>query len=165
MKIERLKVTNEFEEVRALTPNEGLARCILIEWTFNGVIHKFDAEKSNNQLFIPILSRSQEEIIFFLKNYPEYPSPCNLIIMNGDATVRFHICPPDLISEQFKKYEDRVGKAEASKSIRLIQPDLYESTSSNILVIWIGFNYDWYEVRELDVKTGQFGKCLRAARL
>jgi hypothetical protein len=164
MKIQDVKITDEFDECRQLMPYQDLSRCYLIKWTFNGKVYDFSAEKSKEQLFIPILCPSYQEIVLFLKNYSEYSSPCNVIVINGDTTLRFQLCPPELISEQYKNYEGKVGKEKASNSKVFIQPDFYES-SGNLLSIWIGFNYDWYEVREFNLKTGEFGRCLRASRM
>jgi hypothetical protein len=83
--------------------------------------------------------------------------------MNGDSTIRHHLCPPDLISEPYKNYEGRVGQENARLSRNFIQPDFMESNSKTF-VLWIGFNFDWYEVRDLDLKTGLFGRCRRSGR-
>lgn len=163
MKIEAVSIIDEFGEVRSLNSYEGLTRCHFIEWRFKGIRYEFVADKSKEQLFIPILSPACEEIVLFLKNYPEYSRPCNVIILNANSTLRHHICPPELISEAYKKYEQRVGREKALKGKFFIQPDFSDSTG-NMLSIWIGFDYDWYEVREVDLQTGKFGRCLRAAR-
>ena len=81
-----------------------------MEWTFDGLKRTFRADKQKNQLFIPILSQSKQEFILFLKDYPEYPSPCDVMIVNGDASIRHHLCPPEMVSDQYIEYEKKSGQ-------------------------------------------------------
>lgn len=110
MKIEKIKIVDEHNQIKDSSSND-LTRAVSVDCTFNKSNYKFEADKSKDQLFIPIVSKSSEEVILFLKNFPQYSPPCNLIILNGDSTVRFNLCPPQLISEQYTNYE---SKAESS---------------------------------------------------
>jgi hypothetical protein len=164
MKIETIIIITENGERRQLKPYEGLPRCYHVEWTFGGVLNQFTCDKAKGQLFIPILSPSFQEIILMCKNFPEYLPPCNLVVLNGNGTVRHLLCPPELISEKYKDFELKVGKQAAYATRTFLQPDFLESTAKK-LVLWIGFDFDCYEVREFDLVTGIFGKCIRSARL
>jgi len=88
------------------------------------------------------------------------------VIFNPDGTVRFYLKPPVLISHKYKEYEKRVGAEEAIDSVRFIQPALENIHNKGIvLTMWIGFDDDWFESRNLNTKTGEFGECYGVSRL
>jgi hypothetical protein len=133
-------------------------------WIFDGVSREFSV-KNNEQIFVPFLSHTKQELICFCKGYVEYKPPCNVIILNGDGSLRHRLCPPIPISEAFNKYESNVGSKEALSEIRFVQPEIVKLGHNELFTFWIGFDYDWYEVREFNLKTGEFGKLIRSARL
>ena len=69
------------------------------------------------------------------------------------------------ISDSFARYEKKVGSKEALSEVRFVQPEIIKQGPKELFAFWIGFGYDWYEVREFDLVTGRFGKLIRAARL
>jgi hypothetical protein len=165
MRIERIFILDENKKRRELNSEDDLVRCLSIEWRYNNTQQKFIADETKNQLFIPFLTPSRKEMVLFLKNFSDYGPPCNVIIINGDSTLRHHLCPPDLISDQYLDYENKVGKERALKSRYFVQPAIYNEGQEKSFALWIGFGIDWYEVRVIDLISGKFGKCLRAAKL
>lgn len=165
MLIQDLRVIDIKGNLREVnSSSRGSIRARKATWKFDGVNQEFIVS-SEGQLFVLFLSPTEEELICFLKGYSEYSPPCNVIVLNGDGSVRFKICPPKLISDAFNEYETKVGTKEALSELRFIQPEIIKQQSTEIFTLWIGFGFDWYEVRELNLKTGEFGKCIRAARL
>ena len=165
MLIKELKVVDIKGNLREVDfASHGSIRARKASWVYEGVTREFVAS-TNDQLFVPFLSPTNEELIFFFNGYAEYIPPCNVAIINGDGSIRYKLCPPKLISKAFAEYEERVGTKDALRELRFIQPETVKQGTEELFTLWVGFGFDWYEVRELDVKTGEFGKCLRAGRL
>jgi hypothetical protein len=165
MKINELKVFDIKGSIIEI--NQFESRSIRVKkatWLFNGLVHEFST-KNDEQMFVPFLSHTKQELICFCKGFFEYEPPCNVIVLNGNGSLRHKLCPPSPISEAFTRYEAKVGIREAASEIRFVQPEVIMRDGNDLFTFWIGFNYDWYEVREFDLKTGEFGRLIRSARL
>ena len=86
-----------------------------------------------------------------------------LKIINSDASVRFDLSPPIPLSWQFAEYSHKAGNERATSSLRFIQ--FGDRISKTVITIWIGFGVDWFEVRELNIIKGEFGKSHITGRL
>jgi len=165
MKIEELKIVDIRGDVHEINqPESKSIRSQKASWIFDGISREFKI-KNNEQIFVPFLSQNKKELICFCKGYIEYESPCNVIVLNGDGSLRYKLCPPTPISDAFVNYENKVGGKEALSELRFIQPEIIKQGLEELFTFWIGFGYDWYEVREFDLVTGKFGKLIRSARL
>lgn len=79
-----------------------------------------------------------------------------LKIINEDGVILFDLNQPTPISEQSKNVKNKNWdlRFQFGKKIN-------ETTIS----IWIGFGWDWFEVREIDLTSGKFGTLKLAGRL
>ena len=109
---------------------------------------------------------------FIIAIYPlediDFPSPNNAVIYNLDGSIHKVLSPPKLISELAIK---RLGKdnppmAFAPDSIYFNHVNWQKDSSGNVVTsIWIGYDREWHENRELNPHTGEFGQCLGSGRL
>jgi hypothetical protein len=152
MTISDLTVTDVNGEIKQINKSDrSLIRATHAKWNFENVNREFSA--SSDQIFLPVISPSLQELVVFCKGYNDY------------KPVRLKLCPPKLVSDAFLAYEKKVGPVKAVEDIRFIQPEIIRDDNKEAFFLWIGFAYDWYEVRQLNLETGEFGKCLRSARM
>jgi hypothetical protein len=164
MTISDLTVTDLNGDLKKINKSDrSLIRATRAIWTFENASREFSA--GSDQLFVAVISPSLQEMVVFCKGFRDYKPPCNVIVLNGDGSVRLKLCPPKLVSDAFLAYEKKVGPVKAVEDIRFIQPEIIHDGNKEEFFLWIGFAYDWYEVRQLNLKTGEFGKCLRSARM
>lgn len=130
-----------------------------LEWEYGQTRSGYSLENSDK--FLTALSPSKKEIIILQGGTSSTTD--TLKIINGDGTVKFNLRPPRLTSDQFKKFEDKVGESKAFETLRYVQ--LGEKVSETTITVWVGFNYDWFDVKELNLVTGEFGDSKMTGRL
>ena len=120
----------------------------LMTWRKGGKNYQFGFSPPENML--ATISPTQQEIIII-------HGTDKLKIIDGEGAIRLDLIPPTPISEQSKGVKTKNG------DLRFLQ--FGERTSKSVISVWIGFGYDWFEVRELDLKNGKFGASTLAGRL
>jgi hypothetical protein len=164
MKVDHLLVKDRFGNESIVNSEVGELGCEVF-WEFNGNKITKSVINMEKSILIPCLSPSHEEIIIVSSSLKGIDPSISAVIFNPDGTVRFYLRPPVLVSGKFKEYEKKVGKEVAFKSIEFIQPEIKKVNEKEIVAMWIGFGYDWFEIRELNLQTGEFGECYGASRL
>lgn len=157
MKITDAYVVNKFGEKISFT-DMGKSGDEVHWLCDNRLISKYVLDKENHGLS-PCISPCGKYMIIVFGSLNDIPPSYNAAIFNADGSVRRFLIPPLLLSDKYIEYEKKEGK-EALKSIEFLWPTYFKGT----LVVCIRFNYDWYEIRELDPDTGKFGKCFGATR-
>lgn len=132
---------------------------IRLQWEYGQKQNEYQPEYSDR--FLAALSPSKKEIILIESTNGKTSNI--LKIINSDGSLRFNLKPPSLTSDAFKKYLDKVGEKEAMDSLRYVQ--LGESLNKTTITIWIGFDWDWFEVKEFNLVTGEFGASKITGRL
>lgn len=120
----------------------------LITWTNEGTNYQFGLNPLGN--ILATISPSKKEILVI-------HGTNKLKILNADSTIRFDLTPPIPISEQSKKVKTK------DWDLRFL--NFGEKISKTIVSVWIGLGWDWFEVRELDLTTGEFGALKLSGRL
>ncbi|GAL86828.1 hypothetical protein MYP_4058 [Sporocytophaga myxococcoides] len=135
-----------------------------VSWIYGGkLITKRVVDRQKHGL-IPSITPKKDSVILVFGALEDLTSPYNACICNADGSLRINLIPPQLVSDKYKEYEKEVGRKEAEKDIRFLWPFYLEKDDKEILVMGVRFNYDWYEIRELDPNTGKFGKCYGATK-
>lgn len=160
MKIEKLKILDSFNQLKELKVPRDSERTKYVEWQFENKKVVLNVDKNNNQFIRPYVFNGEELVVFY-KDFKEFPFPNNAAILNPDGTVRVHLLMPELISEKYLEYQQKVGKQTAQASRRFLYPVFKDDGTT---CMWIGFNYDWFESRFFNLKTGEFGACEFASR-
>jgi len=91
-----------------------------------------------------------------------YPEPANAVIYNPDGSFRMRIEVPDeLLSSNAKRIKPRKDKCFFFQAGWALN-----SKGEKVNSIWIGFaNGEYFEVRELNTETGEFGELLTYGRM
>lgn len=145
--IERLIIKDGENSTRELKDYADNERGTLIEWKIQTGLHTFSLEHSR---FIAALSPSKRQILVMHQGANKTID--RLKILNSDASLRFDLLPPSPLSRQFVEYRDKVGDDEATSSLRFIQ--FGDRISKTVITVWVGFGFDWFEARELDIMKG-----------
>ncbi len=132
-----------------------------MQWTYNGRVYTKAVENYNTQRLIPCVSPLKEELVVVFNGSIHFPPPNNAAIFNPDGTSRTQIMKPELASDEYRKYKQGLSSQEKDEQF-FLQPHLNKQGN---LTLWISFNQDWFEIREVNAQTGQVGKCLGASRL
>jgi hypothetical protein len=164
MEVYYLNIIDWYGKTIIVEPHD-IGKGVEVSWEFNGnKITKSVIDPGKSVLYA-CLSPSHEEIIIISSRLKDSDSSAEATVFNLDGSVRFYLIPPALVSDEYKKYEKKVGADEAVGSIYIIQPEIKIVDGNEMVLLWIGFSYDWFEVREVNVKTGEFGKCFGSSRM
>jgi hypothetical protein len=157
--IKRLFITDRKNNRRELKDFFDQEVGTRLEWE-HGIV-KCEYRLDNSEQFLAALSPSKNEIIVIQRSNSNTTD--TLKIVNGDGTVKFYLKPPNIDSDRFTIFLEKVGEKEAFSSLRYIQ--LGERISNTTITVWIGFDWDWFEVKELNLTTGEFGESKMTGRL
>ena len=157
--IKRLIITDSQNNKRELKDFFDQEVATLLEWEYRHEKVKYQLENSNK--FLTALSPSKNEVITLQSDNGTMTD--TLKVINGDGTIKFNLKPPKLNSVRYKMFADKVSEREALRSLRFIQ--LGEKINNTTIAVWIGFDWDWFEIKELNLMTGEFGVTKMTGRL
>ncbi|MFZ2906186.1 MAG: hypothetical protein WAZ98_08290 [Cyclobacteriaceae bacterium] len=157
--INRLFITDRQNNKRELTDYVDHGVGTKIEWTDGLDRREFEIE--NSKIFLTAISPTKREILVIHGGLNKTAD--TLKILNENGTIRFNLKPPIPITPTYLKFKDKVGDKDATASLRFVQ--FGDKVSETSISIWVGFDYDWFESRQLDLKTGEFGPSNLTGRL
>ena len=99
-------------------------------------------------------------VIVYPPEHPEFPSPNNAAIYNEDGSLYLKLTCPDPVSELGR---ERKRHMNFEGPLRLFFSDAVWRKNEKdelVQVINIGFDFEYYETRELNFVTGEFGNSL-----
>jgi hypothetical protein len=163
--ISDIEVTDVFgRKFRVTSSNTEMG--VEVSWKFNGEIKKKRVEDQSKHSLIPCVTSGFGEIVIVFGTLKEVSTCGGAAIFNPDGSIRANLAIPDLVSKQYKLYEKKVGKQKALDSIKFLTPFIRKMDNrEEVIAMTIGFDYDKFEIRELNPQTGEFGKCLGVSRL
>jgi hypothetical protein len=103
-------------------------------------------------------------VIVYPPEHPEFPSPNNAAIYNEDGSLYKTLTCPNPISELGK---ERKRHMNYESPLRLFFADAVwrnNEAGDLVQVINIGFDIEYFETRELNIVTGEFGNSLGSWR-
>ncbi|GAL86827.1 hypothetical protein MYP_4057 [Sporocytophaga myxococcoides] len=160
--IENAKVVDVFGRELYFTRQGRMG--VELSWLDNDRLISKKVVDRQKQSLMPCITPKGDGMVLVFGELEGLVSPYDACIFNANGSVRVHLIPPKLISEEFKEYEIKVGKIESQKNIRFLWPYYFKKDGHDFLVIAVGFNNDWYEIRELNPNTGKFGQCFGATK-
>ena len=164
MGVDQLKIKDRDSKITIVDPLD-VGMGVEVSWEFEGNEITKAVIDPNKTYLLACLSPSREEVIIISSRLKGNDPSAQATVFNLDGSVGFYLIPPALVSEKYNEYEKHVGVATALKSIDFIQPRIKNVDGNVKLLMWIGFAYDWFEERELNAKTGEFGECFGTSRL
>lgn len=157
--IKRLTITDRQNKKRELKDFFDQEIATLLEWEYGQENVTYQLGNSNK--FLAALSPSKNEVVTLQSD--NGTTTDTLKIINGDGTIRFILKPPKPNSDRYRLFADKVGEREALNSLRYVQ--LGEKINNTTITVWIGFDWDWFEIKELNLNTGEFGASIMTGRL
>jgi len=99
-------------------------------------------------------------VVIYPYDHSVYPSPGNALIYNANGSIHLQLKVPKPISELAKPQERFINYGDPM-SLHFDNVDWRKNSKGEIIIaIRIGFARDWFEDRELNPETGEFGECL-----
>gem|GEM_PF-2840047 len=135
-----------------------------ISWSSNSTIIKKQVVSPSHEALIACVSKSFEEIVLIYSSLRDSDSSHGAAIFNPDGSTRVKLTFPKLISPEYLFHERVAGPEKATKDLRFINCFFKQELNQEKLLFWIRFKYDFFEVREVDRQTGEFGRCLGVSR-
>lgn len=136
-------------------PNYGVA----IEWSNNGNIIRLNFSDCNGMI-IGCPSQTAEEAVIVFRGIARFSPPGNAAVFDPDGTIRERLTVPELRSDQYKSFKLTDPGIQA-RPLEFSHP-AYDR--NNKLLLIVTFDYDWFEARELNAKTGEFTEYVWASR-
>lgn len=131
-----------------------------VSWIYKGdrILKKVVDPKK--QSLIVGATRNGEDIIVIFGSLADVSPNSGAMLLNPDGSVRYKLEIPELLSEKYKAFEAKQGIERARQSTDFL--NFYVKNGQ--IYFWIGFDYDWFEIREFDPTIGKFGKCVGVSR-
>lgn len=155
--IERLKTTDSLGNEYIDEIKSG----VQIEWQVNGETFTKKVNDVKNQRIIACVSIAREELIIVYKGFTEFAPPHNAAVHNADGSLRNRIYKPQLISDDYKLFRKALKPGDNDEQ-EFIQPHI---NKNGIVTLWIAFNYNKFEIWELNCKEGVLVRNLGVSRL
>lgn len=164
MRITNTLVTNVFGETFSLNTH-GSRLGIEISWIVDEKqITKSVVDRKNHGLSACI-SSDQKEVTIVYGSLQGISSSHGAAIFNINGSIKNILLIPKLISTQYKLYEKKVGLEKARSDLRFSHCYMKGYGTEERLIVGLTFNYEWCEEREVDMNTGEFGKCIEVSKL
>ena len=107
-------------------------------------------------------------VVIYPMDHAKYRAPSNAVIYNADGSVHMQLKAPEPISELSKTQTRNMTETRDFNPPHRLYFDRVLWAKNNegetITVVKIGFDRDWWEERELNPVTGEYGKCLGSGR-
>jgi len=160
---------SEYMYLNDLKKNKGslMSLWIQLRWVFNKKEITIQIEK-NTYMGISIDERNKKILLIFdILRSTMWKAPSNAVIYNADGSIYRILTPPELlgsIASKYKKQEILIGKCFGG-----LYPSWYKNSKGEKVVgisILFPAGYsniygDFFEVREIDLETGEFGEVLQ----
>lgn len=105
-------------------------------------------------------SQAAEKAVIVFGEIARFSPPGNAAVFNPDGTIRGKLHAPELRSDQYKDFKFRHPDTRTNR-MEFSHP-AYDR--NNRLLLIVPFDYDWFEARELNAKTGEFTDYVWASR-
>jgi hypothetical protein len=121
-------------------------------------------DQTNHALIAAKVS-SLDEVVVVFGSLKDLSNVRGAAILNADGGLIRILEIPKLLSTEYREFAKKVGEAQALKTLKFI--NVY--TKMNVsepekMIVSIGFDYEWFELRVFDPVTGRFGESLGVGR-
>jgi hypothetical protein len=103
-------------------------------------------------------------VVIYPPDHPVFPSPNNAVVYNEDGTVHLTLACPEPISELIKKNARYLRSRQQAKLYIVGAVWKRNEQEDVVMAINIEFDDEYYEARELNYATGEFGACLSSGK-
>ena len=105
-------------------------------------------------------------VAIYPPDHPEFPSPNNAVVYNEDGTVHLTLTCPVPLSELIRKSARYVSARARQQTKLYIAGAVWKRNEQGevVMAINIEFDEEYYETRELNYATGEFGACLSSGK-
>jgi hypothetical protein len=107
----------------------------------------------------------QQVIVIYPHDHSVYSAPCNGVIYDSNGKKIMQLKVPELISPIAKERKSRMKNynPKDDASFRGVYWS-YDHEGNLSTIVTIDFDWEWWESRVLNPKTGEFGECLSSGR-
>lgn len=135
-----------------------------VSWIVREKIVKKEVVDPTQHALIACVSDNYEEVVIIYASLLGIELSHGAIIFSSDGSIKKKLEMPQLISLDYKTYEKKVGLSKAKEDLRFINCYFIKDADSEKLIMWVRFKSDFFEIREVDKNTGEFGQCLGVSK-